>query len=62
MARVDHCKPCEVLHDGRWVRGMVERWRRGPEGWRALVRYTEAAGMTYLNWQPAERLRPSPPA
>jgi len=39
---------------------MLERWRRDPDGWRGLVRYTEAPGLSYLNWQPADRLRLAP--
>jgi hypothetical protein len=58
MAPVDEWKPCEVLQGERWCPGYVERWRRDERGWRALVRYSEAPGMTYINWQPAENLRP----
>ncbi len=40
--------PCEVLQDGRWLRGQVLAWRRLPNGrWRAVVRYTAGVGKTY---------------
>jgi len=58
MAAVDEWKPCEVLHQGRWLPGTVERWRLDPDGWRAFVRWSEGPGLTHSTWEPADRLRP----
>lgn len=65
--------PCLVLHDGVWLPGAVEAWRRDATGWRAFVRYqgpmtdspfsrrrydvTELLGQ-YLQWRPASEVRP----
>jgi hypothetical protein len=49
-------RPVEVLHAGAWVTGWLEAYRRDDEGWRAMVRYTTAQGMQYLQWRPAEQI------
>ncbi len=52
-------RPIQVLVDGAWVPGSLIAWRRDPDaGWRALVQYTLAPGMTYLHWRPAAEVRP----
>lgn len=58
MAPVDEWRPCEVLLGDRWCPGYVERWRQDERGWRALVRYTEAPGMSYIHWRPQDEVRP----
>lgn len=57
MTGVAEWKPCEVLHDGIWSGGFVERWRRDERGWQALVRYTTAPGMSYIHWRPEAEVR-----
>ena len=49
--------PVEVLHDGQWVSGWLEAYRRDPEGWRGMVRYSPSPGAQYLQWRPAEQIR-----
>lgn len=52
-------QPVEVLHDGRWYRGSLERWRHSDErGWRGYVWWSEGVGLQHVEWILAERLRP----
>jgi hypothetical protein len=41
-------RPVEVLHGGVWLPGWLEAYRRDGDGWRAMVRYSSAPGMQYL--------------
>ena len=50
-------KPVQVLHDGRWVDGWLEAYRREPSGWRGCVRYSTGVGQTYYHWRPEGELR-----
>jgi hypothetical protein len=51
-------RPVQVLHDGRWVSGWLEAYRREADGWRGKVRYTPPApGMQFLQWRPADQMR-----
>ena len=52
-------RPVEVLHDGRWVTGWLEAYRRDGEGWRACVRYRAGVGLQYLQWRSAAEVRRS---
>lgn len=52
--------PVEVLHDGRWHAGTLERWSHDQDrGWRGFVWFSTAPGMRYVHWVPADRLRPT---
>jgi hypothetical protein len=50
-------RPVQVLHDGQWVGGWLEAYRRDDEGWRAMVRYCPEPDAQYLQWRPAEQIR-----
>jgi hypothetical protein len=50
-------QPVEVLHNGAWVTGWLEAYRRERDGWRAMVRFSPSPGAPYLQWRPAEQLR-----
>jgi hypothetical protein len=50
-------RPVEVLHEGRWVSGWLEAYRRDGEGWRAMVRYSAGVGMQYLQWREEAQVR-----
>jgi hypothetical protein len=50
-------RPVEVLHDGAWVNGWLEAYRRDADEWRGMVRYTPTPGGQYLQWRPADQLR-----
>jgi hypothetical protein len=50
-------RPVEVLHDGAWVSGWLEAYRRGDAGWRGMVRYSPTLGAQYLQWRPADQIR-----
>jgi hypothetical protein len=39
------------------VRRELHAWRRDPEGWRGYVRYATRAGLRYLEWVKADRVR-----
>ncbi len=50
---------CEVLVNGRWVRGVLLGWtRRDRAGsWIGVVRYSVAAGQTYEQARPVRQIR-----
>ncbi len=51
-------RPVDVLHEGRWLAGMLLAARRNPGGpWRGLVSYTAAPGMQYDHWRDERTLR-----
>jgi hypothetical protein len=50
-------RPVEVLHEGRWVTGWLEAYRRDGRGWRAMVRYSAGPGMQYLQWRQESNVR-----
>jgi hypothetical protein len=50
-------RPVEVLHDGRWVSGWLEAYRRDGQGWRACVSYRTTPGMQYLQWHSDAEVR-----
>jgi hypothetical protein len=47
----------EVEYQGRWYPGRLELWKRGEQGWRGYVWWTEAVGMQHVGWMPAEQIR-----
>lgn len=49
----------DVERAGTWHPGVLERWRRDVDGWRAFVR-SVATGMQHLEWVTADRVRPKP--
>jgi len=62
MHTVDPAKPALVRRDGRWLDGDLRAWRRDLDGWLGYVCYAESAGIRYLEWVDAERVRlHSPP-
>ena len=54
-------RPVEVLHDGRWVPGWVEAYRRDGDGWRACVRYSAGVGMHTTSGVVRQRCGADPP-
>jgi hypothetical protein len=50
-------RPVEVLHNGAWVTGWLETYRRDDEGWRGMAATAPnpAPGTTVpaVRWQPA---------
>jgi hypothetical protein len=50
-------RPVEVLHEGAWVAGWLEAYRRDPDGWRGMVRYSTKPGATYLHWRTQGEVR-----
>ncbi len=59
MRRVQPPRSVAVARDNTWHRGHLEAWRRDGADWRAVVRYSTAAGMQHLEWVDAERVRES---
>jgi hypothetical protein len=49
--------PVLVRRDGRWLDGDLRAWRRDVDGWLGFVLYAESAGIRYLEWVDAERVR-----
>lgn len=49
----------EVLHDGSWYGGRLDRWKRDDRGWVGYVWWSEGPGLTHVEWVDAERLRPA---
>jgi hypothetical protein len=45
--------------DGTWRLAPLLKQYRGPDGWRCVVTYSTAPGMTYLRAYPAGALRPA---
>lgn len=52
-------KPVEVLHDGCWHPGTLDRWKHDYRGWIAYVWWSEGVGLTHVEWISADRLRPT---
>ena len=52
-------RPVEVLHDGRWLPGWLEAYRRDGDKWRACVRYSAGVGMQYVQWRGEADVRPA---
>jgi hypothetical protein len=51
-------RPVEVLHGGRWMSGELLATRRGPQGWRGLVAYTDRrTALGYYHWREQAELR-----
>ena len=50
----------EVLHQGRWYRGMLEAVRRDDGGWRGFVRFKVGPNATHLLWFDEAELRRRP--
>ena len=42
---------------GHWHQGELRAWQQWQDGWHEFVCYAVAAGMRYLEWLPADRLR-----
>jgi hypothetical protein len=57
MRTVHPPKPVLVSRDGRWLDGDLRAWRRDVGGWLGYVCYAESAGIRYLEWVDAERVR-----
>jgi hypothetical protein len=54
-----HATHVQVLHDdGRWYLALLLAQHRSEGRWRAVVRYSVAAGMTYQRGVWADDLRP----
>lgn len=51
-------KPVEVLYDGQWFPGTLDRWKCDHRGWVAHVWWSEGPGLNHVEWAPADRLRP----
>jgi hypothetical protein len=51
-------RPIEVLHDGSWYPGMLDRWKHDERGWVGHVWWSEGVGLTHVEWIAAARLRP----
>jgi hypothetical protein len=49
--------PVIVRRDGRWCDGELRAWRRDVEGWRGFADHSESAGLRWLEWVDAERVR-----
>jgi hypothetical protein len=54
-------RPVQVLHNGHWVGGWLEAYRRDPEGWRGMVRYSTTPGAQYLQWRSEAEVRRKQP-
>jgi hypothetical protein len=50
-------RPVQVLHDGQWVIGLPEAYRRDDAGWRGMVRYSTTPGAQYLQWRSEAEVR-----
>jgi hypothetical protein len=59
MRAVQPAKPFLLRRDGRWLDGDLRAWHRDIDGWLGYVCYPESAGLRWLEWVPAERLRPA---
>jgi hypothetical protein len=57
MRTVQPAKPVLVRRDGRWLDGELRGWRREAHGWLGYVCYSESAGLRWLEWVDAERVR-----
>jgi hypothetical protein len=57
MRVVDPPKTVLVRRDGRWLDGDLRAWRRDDDGWLGFVLYAESAGIRYLEWVDAGRVR-----
>jgi hypothetical protein len=55
---VSPAKPVVVRRDRRWLDGELRAWRRDGDGWLGFVCYCESAGVRWLEWVDAERVRP----
>jgi len=57
---VSNRRECEVLVDGRWLRGWLQHWYRDPRDgrWRGVVQYRTAPGYTYVQARDSFELRP----
>jgi|SwirhirootsSR2_FD_contig_21_23192098_length_260_multi_2_in_0_out_0_1 hypothetical protein len=53
-------RPVQVLHEGRWLDGWLEAYRREPSEWRGCVRYSAGVGMTCYQWRGESELRRPP--
>ena len=53
-------RPVEVPHDGRWVTGWLEAYRRDGDGWRACVRNSAGVGMQHVQWRGEAEVRRGP--
>ncbi|HET6908044.1 MAG TPA: hypothetical protein VFH54_01795 [Mycobacteriales bacterium] len=55
-------RPVEVLTDGQWYPGILDRWRRCDQrGWIGHVWWYRGVGLQHVEWIKAEQLRPSEP-
>lgn len=49
----------EVLRDGAWHFGRLTQWRLDPDGWVGFVRFSTEPGKSYVDWLPADQIRPA---
>jgi hypothetical protein len=59
MRTVSPARPVIVRRDDRWLDGDLRARRRDGDGWLGFVCYAESAGLRWLEWVAAERVRPS---
>lgn len=50
--------PVEVLVDGTWWPGFLERRRQAGDSWEGFVRWSTAPGENRIGWHPYEQIRP----
>jgi hypothetical protein len=56
--RPEDYRPIQVHHDGVWVDGWLEAYRRAPDGtWAGYVRYTTAPAEQRIGWFTEDQLR-----
>jgi hypothetical protein len=57
MRVLDPPKLVVVRRDDTWHDGELRAWRRDADGWLGFVCYAESAGLRWLEWVAAERVR-----
>jgi hypothetical protein len=59
MRLLDPPRLVAVRRDGHWCDGELRAWRRDRDGWLGFVCYAQSAGLRWLEWVDAERVRPA---
>jgi len=57
--RPDDVRPVQVLHEGRWVDGDLEVYRRLEGRWDGFVRYSTGFAETRIDWFEEGAVRPA---